>query len=301
MGFHASMQTEVLPSAGSPHRAILSTTLSVPPFLTGVGISDTGTHPGVNQDAFRMAGLSGSPSRPRALFAIADGMGGLPHGRFASNLALQLFFESFVREARTRTEPALRRSMEEAHFGMQQAMQQLGIAAMGTTLTAACADGSRVDLVHIGDSRAYLIRGGRAVCLTHDHSTAGELVRMRIIAPDKVRGHTRRSELTRGLGLGLFIQPEIHRVEVFSGDRLVLCTDGVWSVIEDPELAEAAGPGNPPLEGGRTLVDQAMERGSEDNVSAVVIAWDGLPAVAKEPRGLAAELWDRLRGRADRI
>jgi serine/threonine protein phosphatase PrpC len=301
MNSESKTETVLLPSAGSPHRAILSTTLSVPPFLTGVGISDTGTHPGVNQDAFRMADLSGPPSRPRTLFAIADGMGGLQHGRFASNLALQLFFESFVREARARTEPALRRSMEEAHFGLQQAMQQLGIAAMGTTLTAACIEGPRVDLVHIGDSRAYLIRGGRAVCLTHDHSTAGELVRMRIIAPDRVRGHARRSELTRGLGLGMVIQPEIHRVEVRGGDRLVLCTDGVWSVIEDPELAQAAGPDNYPLEGGRTLVDLAMERGSEDNVSAVVIAWDGLPAAAKESRGFAAQLWDRLRGHADGI
>jgi PPM family protein phosphatase len=290
----SEIQTTLLPSAGSPHRALVSTIFTVPPYLTGVGISDPGTQTGINQDACRMAEASGGSPRPRALFGVADGMGGLPHGRFASNLALQLFFESFVRESRSRTETALRRSMEEAHFGLQQAMQQLGIPAMGTTLTAVCAEGPHVDLVHIGDSRAYLIRGGRAVGLTHDHSTAGELVRMRILAPEKVRGHARRSELTRGLGLGLFIQPEIHRVEVRDGDRIILCTDGVWSVVEDPELAEISAANESPLEAGRTLVDLAMERGSEDNVSAVVIAWKGLPAGEPRPHGWIGELQRKI-------
>jgi serine/threonine protein phosphatase PrpC len=295
MTLETTMKTALLPSVGSPNGSLVSTLLTVPPYLTGVGISDPGTQPGINQDAFRMAGASAA-GHPRTLFGVADGMGGLPHGRFASNLALQLFFESFNRESRARTERALRRSMEEAHFGMQQAMQQLGIAAMGTTLTAACAEGPRVDLVHIGDSRAYLVRAGRAVCLTHDHSTAGELVRMRILSPEKVRGHARRSELTRGLGLGLFIQPEIHRVEIRDGDRMILCTDGVWSVVEDQELADLAGADESPLEAGRTLVDLAMERGSEDNVSAILIAWNGLPARDPRPRGLVGRLLDRISG-----
>ncbi|MGB7537408.1 MAG: protein phosphatase 2C domain-containing protein [Anaerolineales bacterium] len=293
MGFEINVQTAVLPSAGSPHRSMVSTTMTVFPFLTGVGISDTGTQSGDNQDAYRMADASGGDSRLRTLFAVADGMGGLLHGRFASTVALQLFFESFLRDTRSGAERALRRSAEEAHFGLQQAMQQLGIPRMGTTLTAACVDGSRMSLVHIGDSRAYLIRGGRAVCLTHDHSTAGELVRMRILSPEKIRGHARRSELTKGLGLGLFAQPDIHRVKVFEGDRVVLCTDGVWSVIEDEELAEVSAASESPLEFGRTLIDLAMERGSEDNVSAIVIHLNQVPAEGRRAGG-----WlDRLLGR----
>jgi serine/threonine protein phosphatase PrpC len=297
MGHEITIQTEVLPSSGSPHRSMVSTTMTVSPLMVGVGISDTGTQSGDNQDSYRMADASGGGSRPRMLFAVADGMGGLLHGRFASTVALQLFFESFLRDSRSPAERALRRSAEEAHFGLQQAMQQLGIPRMGTTLTAACVEGSRVSLVHIGDSRAYLIREHRAECLTHDHSTAGELVRMKILPPEKIRGHARRSELTKGLGLGLFVQPDIHRVAVREGDRIVLCTDGMWSAIEDTEFAEVSTASESPLEYGRTLVDLAMERGSEDNVSAVVIHLNQTPAGHPAERRPAGGLLERLLGR----
>ncbi|MBN2083645.1 MAG: serine/threonine-protein phosphatase [Anaerolineales bacterium] len=297
MGLEVSVQTAVLPSAGSPHRSMAATTMNIFPFLTGVGISDSGTQSGDNQDAFRMADASGGGSRLRALFAVADGMGGLMHGRFASAVALQLFFESFLRDTRSAAAHALRHSAAEAHFGLQQAMQKLAIPQMGTTLTAACVDGPRMSLVHIGDSRAYRIRGGRAACLTHDHSTAGELARMRILSPEKIRGHARRSELTKGLGLGLFAQPDIHRVEVREGDRIVLCTDGMWSVVEDEELAAASAASESTLEFGRTIVDLAMERGSEDNVSAIVIQLHRIPAGPAEEMPGAGGFLRRLLGR----
>ncbi len=296
MGAKVTLRTEVLPSTGSPHRSMVSTTMTVSPLMVGVGISDTGTQRGDNQDSYRMADASGGDSRLRTLFAVADGMGGLLHGRFASTVALQLFFESFLRDSSSNAERVLRRSAEEAHFGLQQAMQQLGIPRMGTTLTAACLEGSRMSLAHIGDSRAYLIRSGRAECLTHDHSTAGELVRMRILSPEKIRGHARRSELTKGLGLGLFVQPDIHHITVCEGDRIVLCTDGVWSVIEDEELANASAASESPLEFGRTLVDLAMERGSEDNVSAIVIHLNQVPTEGRRAGGLLDRLLGRKRG-----
>ena len=278
MEFRVTMQTAVLPSAGSPQRSLLSTSIDVSGMLTGVGISDTGTQRGDNQDAFRMAEASGGRPPLRALFAVADGMGGLEHGRFASHVALQVFFKSFLRDPRPKAERALRRSMEEAHFGLHQAMERLGIPRMGTTLTGAFVEGSRVYLAHIGDSRAYLIRGGRAECLTRDHTTVGEMVRMNILAPEKIRGHDRRSELTKGLGLGLFPQPDIQRLDAREGDRLLLCTDGVWSALEDEQLGNLSAARESPREFVRTLVDLAMENGSEDNVSAIVIQLNTLPA-----------------------
>jgi protein phosphatase len=283
MGFETTSRTTVLPSAGSPQRSLLSTTLEISGLLTGVGISDTGTQRTDNQDAYRMAGPSEADSRLHALFAVADGMGGLAQGRFASHVALQVFFESYFRKRSSRPEGTLRNAMEEAHFGLQQAMQKLGIPRMGTTLTAACVEGTRLYLAHIGDSRAYLLRGGRAECLTHDHTTAGELVRMRILSPEKVRGHDRRSELTKGLGLGLFIQPDILRLDLLGGDRIVLCTDGVWSAVEDMEIAELSSGCESPQAFGRDLVDRALERGSDDNVSAVVIQVNALPAKEANP------------------
>ncbi|MGD0174228.1 MAG: protein phosphatase 2C domain-containing protein [Anaerolineales bacterium] len=284
MGFDVRMQTAVLPSAGSPLRSLLSTTLEISTVLTAIGISDTGTQRSDNQDAFRMAGPSEHEVRLRALFAVADGMGGLPQGRFASHVALQVFFESFLRNTSSKTESALRRSMEEAHFGLQQAMQKLGIPQMGTTLTAVCVEGSRVYLAHVGDSRAYRIRDRRAECLTRDHTTVGEMVRMHILAPEKIRGHDRRSELTKGLGLGLFIQPDIFRLDLLAGDRILLCTDGVWSAMEDGEIAEASSGEESSREFGRTLVDLALERGSDDNVSAIVIQLNMLPKGESNPQ-----------------
>lgn len=278
MAFDVIIQTAILPSAASPQRSLLATTMAFSTLLTGVGISDTGTQRTDNQDAFRMADASGANPSLRALFAVADGMGGLQHGRFASHVALQVFFESFLRNRGSRGERSLRASMEEAHFGLQQSMLKLGIPQMGTTLTAACVEESRLYLAHIGDSRAYLLRGGRAECLTRDHTTVGEMVRMHILAPEKVRSHDRRSELTKGLGLGLFVQPDTRRIDLREGDRILLCTDGVWSEIEDKEIADLSAGSESAREFGRALVDLAMERGSEDNVSAVVIQLDHLPA-----------------------
>jgi len=275
--FDVKTQTAVLPSAASPQRSLLSTTLAVSTMLTGVGISDTGTQRTDNQDAFRMADASGDNLRLRALFAVADGMGGLQHGRFASHVALQVFFESFLRNRPARPERSMRASMEEAHFGLQQSMHALGIPQMGTTLTAAYVDGSRLYLAHIGDSRAYLLRDGRAECLTHDHTTVGEMARMHLLAPEKIRGHVRRSELTKGLGLGLFVQPDTLHVDLHKSDRILLCTDGVWSEIEDGEIADLSSGCDSPRVFGRARIGLAMERGSEDNVSAIVIQLDELP------------------------
>jgi protein phosphatase len=277
MGFDVKTQTTVLPSTASPQRSLLSTTMSVSTMLTAVGISDTGTQRTDNQDASRMADASDGGLRLRALFAVADGMGGLQHGRFASHVALQVFFESFLRNRPSRVERSLRSAMEEAHFGLQQSMQKLGIPQMGTTLTAAYVEGSRLYLAHIGDSRAYLLRDSRAECLTRDHTTVGEMVRMHILAPNKIRGHDRRSELTKGLGLGLFVQPDTRHVPLQDGDRILLCTDGVWSEVEDKEIADLSAGCESPREFGRALVDLAMERGSEDNVSVIVIHLDKLP------------------------
>jgi PPM family protein phosphatase len=280
-----NIQTTVLPSTGSCQRALVATRMVLAPWLEGVGISDTGVERENNQDAYRMsaAGLD-----RRFLFAVADGMGGLQHGRMASTMALDVFFESFLRNSRFSKQQALRRSMEEANLILQQAANRLRIARMGTTLTAVCLDGAHFHFIHAGDSRAYLIREGGARCLTHDHSTAGEMVRLGILSPDKIRTHEHRSELTQGLGLSLFIQPEVLTADAQPGDRLLLCTDGVWAVVEDEQIAALSSEEKSPQEFGRRLVDLAMEHGSDDNVSVVVIEQSQVLPVAETP---APEGW----------
>jgi serine/threonine protein phosphatase PrpC len=289
--------TTVVPSAGSLHRWLQSTTMELPGLVRGIGISDTGTQRGENQDGFRMAAGAGKDGRPRALFAVADGMGGLSEGRFASHIALQVFFESFLRNPAAPVKRALREAMEEADFGLQQMMHKLAIRRMGTTLTAACLEGSRLFLAHIGDSRAYLLRADRAECLTHDHTTVGEMVRMHILSPEKARTHDRRSELTRGLGLSMFIRPDITSVDLRANDRILLCTDGVWSALEEREIAECSAGAAEPQEFGRSLIDRAMERGSDDNVSAVILEAIHKPAGESVANGTPRGWLGRLRRR----
>ena len=121
-----------------------------------------------------------------------------------------------------------------------QKAQQLGAGRMGTTLTAVYIFGNTLYLTHVGDSRAYLIRDKRATCLSADHTTVGDMVRSKLLSPDKLRTHAQRSVLTKAIGISLFVQPDITEHRLQEGDRLVLCSDGVWSVVQDEDFARIA-------------------------------------------------------------
>jgi protein phosphatase len=118
------------------------------------------------------------------------------------------------------------------------------------------------------------VREGRARLLTNDHTTVGDLVRMRLISPDKVRTHTQRSILNRAVGLGLFVRPEVTSFRLRDGDRVMLCSDGLWSAIDDDDLASIVA-GSEELEAVcASLIGAAIARGSDDNVSVIVVRVD---------------------------
>ncbi|MCE1254529.1 MAG: protein phosphatase 2C domain-containing protein [Anaerolineae bacterium] len=203
-----------------------------------------------------------------SFFAVADGMGGYSHGKMASNMAIDALCETFKEEDGSPLQ-RLTRGVEAANFNIYQVTQKLGVGRMGTTLTAAYLEGRRLTVVHVGDSRLYLLRGKQVTCLTRDHTVVGDLVRMKVLTPDKVRTHAQRSVLTRGVGLAPFVHADITHHMLKEGDRLILCSDGLWSVIEDEELpllSEQTGEMS-------TLVNRllylAIERGTDDNISAV--------------------------------
>ncbi len=233
------------------------------------GLSHIGSVREDNQDAIRLSG--DPPSADRRLFALADGMGGYSHGGIASQVALETFFETFYADTAAVVPRRLRRSVDAANLGVYQMAQRLGAVRMGTTLTAATVVGHMLHVAHVGDSRAYLIRDHRAQCLTNDHTHVGDMVRMKVIPPDKVRTHSQRSILTKGLGLALFVQPDITQAALREDDRLVLCSDGVWSVIEDHEFAVFAASARDMLDFSQTLIDVALQRQSDDNLSVIAI------------------------------
>jgi protein phosphatase len=198
-------------------------------------------------------------------------MGGYAHGGLASQLALDALYEAVTQNHAASAQKALRRGIDLANLRVYKTCQQLQAGHMGTTLTAAHIHGERLQIAHVGDSRLYLIRNETASCLTNDHTMVGDLVRMRVLTPDKVRTHVQRSILTRGVGLTLFIKPEFSRCRLEENDCLILCSDGLWSVIEDDEFAGLAFEEPSADRLSKRLVDLALERNSDDNISSVVI------------------------------
>jgi len=235
------------------------------------GLSITGPVREDNQDSILIPNAS-VPTFPGSLYAVADGMGGHANGGVASSLAVHNLLK-IVRSSEISLPPtkALQRALEVVNFEIYKAAQQLGGGKMGTTLTAAYVFGNLLYLVHVGDSRAYLVRDGRAACLTSDHTVVGDLVRSRLIPSENIRSHSQRSVLTRAVGLGLFVQPDISQTKLQAGDCIILCSDGIWSVIQDQEFAEQAERGGDVHALAQNLVDLALERETDDNCSVIVV------------------------------
>jgi protein phosphatase len=245
------------------------------------GLSVAGPVREDNQDSIRFS-KDEHPNGHGLLFAIADGMGGYANGGLASLLALETFYSALANQNGNSILKTMQYGVEAANLRVYQKAQQLDAGRMGTTLTAAYVFGDTLYLAHVGDSRAYLIRDGRAICLTDDHTAVGEMVRSKIISSDKLRTHAQRSVLTKSIGTDLFIQPDIIQHKLKEGDRLLLCSDGVWSVIEDEEFAQVAS-GSPSMEeASRNLIDLALHHNTDDNASVVIFHLRKLIPVAAE-------------------
>jgi protein phosphatase len=243
------------------------------------GLSDTGQVRQDNQDAIRCCSPDDElTTRLGHLYAIADGMGGFAHGGVASTLALELLFRTFYASAGVPLQ-RLKQGVQDANLGVLQTANRMGVGRMGTTLTAVHLAGHTLSVAHVGDSRAYLVRDGTATCLTNDHTRVGELVRMRLLSPDKVRSHSQRSVLNKCLGLELFVQPDLFALDVLPGDLIVLCTDGVWGLIEDPDFATYAATATSLEHYNQTVLDEALRRGSDDNLSLLSLRFRSLTSV----------------------
>jgi len=258
------------------------------PEIESGGLSLVGLVREDNQDSIYLPNGHHAPERG-LLYAVADGMGGYAHGAVASSLALEALANTLF-ERDDPNPKVLSNGVERANIEVYKAAQRLAAGRMGTTLTAAYILGDTLYLAHVGDSRAYLIRNGRAVCLTADHTTVGDMVRAKLISADKTRTHAQRSVLTKAIGLGLFVQPDITQHKLHEGDRLVLCSDGVWSVIQDDEFAQAANETS--VEAiSQNLIDLALQRETDDNVSVVVSHLRKLTPVHAEPESSQQSNW----------
>jgi PPM family protein phosphatase len=264
------------------------------PVIESSGLSDIGPVREDNQDSIHLSD-GRYPYELGLLYAVADGMGGYFHGAVASSLAIQKLTETLYNGNAKPNPKILRRGVESANLSIYKTAERLGAGRMGTTLTAAHILDDTLHLIHVGDSRAYLIRDRQATCLTADHTTVGDMVRTKLITPDKVRTHAQRSILTKAVGIGLFVRPDISQHRLQEEDCLIICSDGVWSVIQDEEFAQAVTESVGIHQISQNLVDLALARETDDNVSVVAIRVRELLPVLPEPHQRLKAGWFRYR------
>jgi serine/threonine protein phosphatase PrpC len=235
-------------------------------------LSDTGLVRGHNEDRY----LAQPP-----LMVVADGMGGAQAGEVAAGVAVDrlggLSAPLAVDE--------LQRAIEEANAEIRRlAAEDPDRAGMGTTVTAALLeDGGRLELLHVGDSRAYLFRDGRLRRLTDDHSLVGEMVRRGALAPEEADAHPQRNVITRALGAEPEVEVDRSSEPLAGGDVLLLCTDGLSSAVGEEEIARILAGAATLDDAGRALVDAANGAGGVDNVTVLLARFEPVEATARAP------------------
>jgi serine/threonine protein phosphatase PrpC len=218
------------------------------------------------------------------LYAVADGMGGHRGGEVASNLALETVQQLFEQGTGTLAE-----QVEHANRAVfDRSRQDRSVSGMGTTLTAALIDGDRVHLAHVGDSLAYLFRGGDLSLLTEDHTLVHKMVMEGEITEEEAETHPHRSILTRALGVDAAVQVDESDVEVAHGDRLLLCSDGLTGMVAEDRIREILSRNAEPQSAVDELVKEANQAGGIDNITALIL--DFVDDGADEESTVAAEI-----------
>lgn len=204
------------------------------------------------------------------VYAVCDGMGGHSAGQIASELALKTFLKAYYDLELPDIDTALTVAVQAANALVREVAQAIpGRRGMGTTLTAAALCEGDAHVVHVGDSRCYLVRGEAIEQVTEDHSYVMEQVRQGLMTLEEAQYSPYRNVITRSIGMDA-VDPDIYRVPLQVGDRLVLCTDGLTTHVPDERIAEVVRTLSPSAAAQR-LVEMALEEGGSDNVTVVVV------------------------------
>lgn len=216
------------------------------------------------------------------LFALADGVGGQELGEVASRTAVEALVAGF-REAVAGELPAalLTRLVKAANSLVFERGHSTGPVGppMATTLVTCILRFDRAVVAHVGDSRCYLVRRGRASALTRDHTVAGEQVRLGVLSESEAAESPTRHVLSRSLGNEMFVNAEISENQIFAGDVLVLCSDGLHGAVRAPEMADLVKPHDPLPTAAENLVALANQRDGSDNISVQLIRIRGVERI----------------------
>jgi serine/threonine protein phosphatase PrpC len=222
------------------------------------------------------------------LYAIADGMGGARGGAVASGIAIDELETGAEKDKASLAD--LVRAANRAVF--ERSMTDRAVAGMGTTLTAARIDEDGAHLAHVGDSRAYLLRGGAFRQLTDDHTLVNRMVKAGEITREEAEVHPHRNVLTRSVGTEPDVEVDEDDVPLIDGDRLLLCSDGLTDMVTRDQIQAILETTSTAQEAADRLIKAANRAGGIDNTTVVVIAiheGDELAAAGAPERGDARE------------
>ena len=289
-----------------------------------------------NEDAYLVSALDGeeplvnglrphSPIRQNGILAaVADGMGGAASGEIASreglaSVAVALFGHWGRYPAAKAVEADLLRALKHATEGASAAVLRYADAerasrGMGSTLTAAVIWNGHAYLAQVGDSRAYLFRGGHLCLLTEDQTLVRELINQGALTPEQAKVHPQRSVITQALGGPEPVRAVLGKATLRRGDRLLLCTDGLHGELSDAKLEEILALGHPAQQTLELMLEEALALGGRDNITALLLELNDpafplplaneairlvepvVPATPSEPADLLARL-GRILGR----
>jgi protein phosphatase len=253
--------------------------------LQPFGVTDTGKVRQNNEDALLLG-----EGEDETLFVVADGIGGFEAGEVASSLAVDVLkglrpdepFQAAIGEANRRIVAAGRGDEK--------------LSGMGTTVVAVRFGGTQrepvAEVAHVGDSRAYLMRGGDMTPITEDHSLVAELVRSGDLTRDQAAEHPQKNLITRALGADEEVDVDTTLLPIVAGDRILLCSDGLSDLVSEAGISEilAESPDDPE-KAARGLLSAALDAGGNDNITVVVVD-------VKEQPAREADVRERREGRS---
>lgn len=268
------------------------------------GLTDPGRVRPDNQDQFLVAELAKSMHVRQSsvaqsstqygddrghLFVVADGMGGHAGGEHASALAvgsiedfalntLKWFFHHEGGEGQSVLVDLQAALREADNRVFAEAASHPELRGMGTTVTMAYVLGATLFVIHVGDSRCYILRGGLLYRLTHDHTVAEELVKQGLMTSEIAASHQYSKVITNAVGGSSHgLQAELHKLAIGAGDVLLVCSDGMTDMLPDERIAEVLRAEADPAAACRRLVDEANSAGGRDNITGIVARIEAAP------------------------
>lgn len=242
-------------------------------------VSDVGLKRPINEDSY-------CSNDEEGLYVVADGMGGHAHGEIASRIAVQTI-EDFIKltsgdqeitwpygidEGLSLNSNRLKTSIRFANQKLlEHTERETDCEGMATTIVAVLVEDDVADIAHVGDSRAYLIRDGEIQCLTSDHSWVNEQVMSGVIDSDQARNHPLRNVVTRALGGRPELDVDVQTLGLQPGDRILLCSDGLTTMLEDDEILQILLDDGGTVEQAQRLVEAANRNGGEDNTTTILL------------------------------